>query len=85
MNRVCWQGNDAGEQTATHLTLPRHTALHKELTAYTELMHWCKVMDRKAYTALNKVYTCCLGKIYERDVRQFLDDAKQQISGYNGI
>ncbi|XP_046670906.1 exocyst complex component 1 isoform X2 [Homalodisca vitripennis] len=76
-------GNDAGEQTGTLLMLPKHTKLHRDLTAYTELMHWCKVMDRKAYTALTKVYTNCLGKIYERDIHQFLEDAKHQISGVN--
>lgn len=41
-------------------------------------------MDRKAYTALTKVYTTALGKLYERDIKQFLEDAKQQIAGVNG-
>lgn len=60
-------------------------ALHKKLRPYTELMHWCKVMDRKAYTGLTNVYTQGLGKIYERDIKQFLEEAKQQITGVVGM
>jgi len=44
-------------------------------------MHWCKAMDRKAYTALTKVYTNSLSKLYDRDIKQFFEEAKQQISG----
>lgn len=44
-------------------------------------MHWCKAMDRKAYTSLSKVYTNSLSKLYERDIKQFFEEAKQQISG----
>ena len=41
-------------------------------------------MDRKAYNALTKVYTTALGKLYERDIKQFLEDAKQHVSGSPG-
>jgi hypothetical protein len=78
------QGNDAGETLSFHasdLTLPKHNSIHRELEVYTELMHWCKAMDRKAYTALTKVYTNSLSKLYERDIKQFFEEAKQQISG----
>ena len=78
------QGNDAGETLSFHardLTLPKHNSIHRELEVYTELMHWCKAMDRKAYTALTKVYTNSLNKLYERDIKQFFEEAKQQISG----
>lgn len=50
-----------------------------------ELMHWSKVMDRKAYNALCKVYTTNIGKLYERDIKDFLDDAKQMVSGLSGV
>lgn len=42
-------------------------------------------MDRKAYTGLTNVYTQGLGKIYERDIKQFLEEAKQQITGVVGM
>ncbi|XP_067000465.2 exocyst complex component 1 isoform X2 [Anabrus simplex] len=77
-------GNDAGETLSFHATdliLPRHHSIHRELSVYTELMHWCKAMDRKAYVALAKVYTNSLSKLYERDIKQFFEEAKQQISG----
>ncbi|XP_039288046.1 exocyst complex component 1-like isoform X3 [Nilaparvata lugens] len=80
-------GNDPGDIMGTNsgdLVLPKNSLLHKELQAYTELMHWCKVMDRKAYTALCKVYTNALGKLYERDIKHFLDGAKQNVSGHPG-
>lgn len=86
LHSVFAQGNDAGEQrTSSQLLLSKHMALHKKLRPYTELMHWCKVMDRKAYTGLTNVYTQGLGKIYERDIKQFLEEAKQQITGVVGM
>uniref|UniRef100_A0A0V0G9U3 Putative exocyst protein sec3 n=1 Tax=Triatoma dimidiata TaxID=72491 RepID=A0A0V0G9U3_TRIDM len=80
-------GNDLGELTGTlsgELCLPKHSSLHKELQNYTQLMHWMKAMDRKAYNALTKVYVTALGKLYERDIRYFLEEAKQLISGHSG-
>ncbi|BES93772.1 exocyst complex component sec3 [Nesidiocoris tenuis] len=76
-------GNDPGESSvqAGELNLPKHSNLHKELRCYTELMHWTKVMDRKAYAALSKVYTSAIGKLYERDIRHFLEEAKVYVSG----
>lgn len=63
----------------------KHTTLHRELAAYTELMHWCKAMDRKAFMALNKVYTSSLSKLYERDIKLFLEDAKLRVNAGNVI
>ncbi|XP_063242626.1 exocyst complex component 1 [Bacillus rossius redtenbacheri] len=77
-------GNDAGDALGFHsqeLTLPRHTSVHRELQPYAELMRWCKAMDYKAYTALSRVYTSSLGKLYEREVRRFFELARQQVSG----
>ncbi|XP_014282653.1 exocyst complex component 1 [Halyomorpha halys] len=81
-------GNDPGEQTGTlgrELNLPKHSSLHKELNNYTELMHWIKAMDRKAYHALTKVYTSALGKLYDRDIKYFLEEAKRNISLQAGV
>lgn len=66
-------GNEFSDtlQSSTELILPDHSAVHKELVPYTELMHWAKAMDRKTYDGLTKVYTTSLSKIYERDVRNF--------------
>lgn len=69
-------GNDLGESThRDELKLPKHNH-HRELLAYQELMHWMKMMDTNAYEALSKVYTSSLSKVYERDIRQFFEQAK---------
>ncbi|KAH8300433.1 hypothetical protein KR018_005356 [Drosophila ironensis] len=75
-------GNEIGDMpvTSTELTLPNHSNVHHELTPYTELMHWTKAMDRKTYDGLMRVYTASLSKIYDRDVRNFFNLAKLQVS-----
>ncbi|XP_065092557.1 exocyst complex component 1 [Ochlerotatus camptorhynchus] len=72
---------DSQGQHSSDLTLPKHNSVHKELSAYAELMHWMKAMDRKAYDGLIKVYTSSLSKVYDRDIRLFFEAAKQSISG----
>ncbi|XP_055843951.1 exocyst complex component 1 [Episyrphus balteatus] len=75
-------GNEFGDTpiSSTELVLPKHSSVHKELVAYTELMHWTKAMDRKTYDGLTRVYTTSLSKIYERDIRNFFTLARLQIS-----
>lgn len=43
-------------------------------------MHWTKIMDRKAYDGLTKVYTTSMGKVYDREMRHFFEQARQMIS-----
>ncbi|XP_016986058.1 exocyst complex component 1 [Drosophila rhopaloa] len=75
-------GNEIGDVpvTSTELTLPNHSNVHRELTPYTELMHWTKAMDRKTYDGLMRVYTASLSKIYDRDVKNFFNLAKIQVA-----
>lgn len=74
-------GNDTSKLklSGTELYLPVCSQFHKELSAYTPLMHWCKVMDRKAYIALMRIYTSSLGKLYERHIKQFMEEAKRRV------
>lgn len=44
-------------------------------------MHWCKAMDRRSYTALRKVYTDSIGKLYDRDLKLFFEQALHVILG----
>uniref|UniRef100_A0A8D9BVJ3 Exocyst complex component 1 n=1 Tax=Cacopsylla melanoneura TaxID=428564 RepID=A0A8D9BVJ3_9HEMI len=80
-------GNDSGSSLKPtsgpepQLSLPQHVTIHKELAVFAELMHWIKDMDTKAYNELKKVYVSTVGKLYERDIKLFLEDAKQTISG----
>ncbi|XP_059608782.1 exocyst complex component 1 [Phlebotomus argentipes] len=72
-------GNDLGEGQGSDPHLPKHTSVHRELASYGELMHWLKAMDRKAYDQLAKVYTSSLNKVYDREIRHFFDQARQQV------
>ena len=38
-------------------------------------------MDRKAYIGLSKVYINSFNKLYDRDIRNFFEEAKMRISG----
>ncbi|XP_005187531.1 exocyst complex component 1 [Musca domestica] len=67
--------------SSTELILPNHASVHQDLVPYTELMHWIKAMDRTKYEGLTTVYTTAFSKIYERDIRNFFNLAKLQISG----
>lgn len=60
--------------------MPKHKSVHKELIQYAELMHWSKVMDKKAYIALTKVYISSLSKWYDRDIKLFFEQAKLNIT-----
>ncbi|KAL1397782.1 hypothetical protein pipiens_009481 [Culex pipiens pipiens] len=73
-------GDSQSPHSGTDINLPKHNSVHRELSAYAELMHWMKAMDRKAYDALIKVYTSSLSKVYDRDIRLFFEAAKQSIS-----
>lgn len=44
-------------------------------------MHWLKLMDRKAFVSLTRVYVQSLGKLYARDVRTFFEEAKLRVLG----
>lgn len=78
-------GNDVSHSTSSsdshahELVLPKHTAVHRELAPFAELMHWLKAMDDKSFEKLAKIYTNSLSKIYDRDIRQFFDSARAQI------
>ncbi|KAJ8962253.1 hypothetical protein NQ318_018227 [Aromia moschata] len=69
------------DKTTEGLILPQHSGVHKELYAYTELMHWMKVMDKKMYESLKDVYTSSLGKLYDRDLRSLFNTAREKIAG----
>lgn len=77
-------GNDLNEAQlhapAHEISLCKHSTVHKELSTYAELMHWTKIMDRKAYDGLTKVYTSSMGKVYDREMRHFFEQARQMIT-----
>lgn len=74
------QLNAVASSGSAELVLMKHSAVHKELSSYNDLMHWLKSMDRKTYDGLTKVYTNAMSKVYERELRNFFDLAKASIS-----
>nr|CAH7715495.1 unnamed protein product [Callosobruchus chinensis] len=80
-------GNHKGEaeRSTDGLVLPQHSGVHKELYAYTELMHWMKAMDRKMYESLKEVYTTSLGKLYDRDLRGLFNAARDKIAANGNV
>ena len=48
---------------------------------YAPLMHWLKATDRGCYEKLLEVYTTSISKLYERDLRQFFDEARAKVMG----
>lgn len=74
--------NGAGAATPiADLVLTMHSNVHEALLTYSELMHWIKSMNRKAYDGLTRVYTTSMCKVYEREIRNFFELARASISG----
>lgn len=48
---------------------------------YAPLMHWLKATDHGCYEKLLEVYTTSISKLYERDLRQFFDEARLKVIG----
>ncbi|CAL8084689.1 unnamed protein product [Orchesella dallaii] len=67
--------------TVQALRLPIINLMYNELTPYTKLMGWLKVMDSEAYGSLLKTYTLSIQKIYEKNVRILFEEARTRISG----
>ncbi|KAG8224578.1 hypothetical protein J437_LFUL003097 [Ladona fulva] len=56
---------------------PKH---HAQLAPYGPLLGWARAMDRRAYTALSRIYSSSIGKLYERDLRRLFEEARAQAS-----
>lgn len=65
-------------------SMPLHGNIHEDLSSYTELMHWLKVMDQKSYKQLKNVYTDSFGKLYETNLKNLFEFAREKI-GVTGL
>ena len=85
------KSNDSGETSSqssrssnssqTTVSLAKHGKLHSRLQMYAPLMHWLKATDHGCYEKLLEVYTTSICKLYERDLRQFFDEARSKVIG----
>jgi hypothetical protein len=86
-----FKSNDSGETSSqssrssnssqTTVSLAKHGKLHSQLQMYAPLMHWLKATDHACYEKLLEVYTTSICKLYERDLRQFFDEARSKVIG----
>ncbi|XP_062594692.1 exocyst complex component 1-like [Saccostrea cucullata] len=81
-NLFIHQGNEHGEtlsRQAPDFKLPQHNSAHRDLTPYADLMMWLKNSDFDSFTQLSKVYTQSLSKLYNKEIQDFLEMAKQKL------
>ncbi|XP_013397565.1 exocyst complex component 1 isoform X1 [Lingula anatina] len=80
-NLFIHQGNEMSETLSRHATdlkLPPHHSCHRDLTPYAELMMWLKEADPQSFQQLAKVYTNNLSRLYDKEVKDFFELAKQR-------
>lgn len=81
-NLFIQQGNVLGETLSRQVPefkLPPHHSAHRDLTPYADLMLWLKNSDFDCFTQLSKVYTQNLSKLYNKEIQDFLEMAKQKL------
>ncbi|XP_068717955.1 exocyst complex component 1-like isoform X1 [Montipora capricornis] len=66
------------QQNPSELCLPKHSACHKDLAPYSELMKWLKEVDQEVFKELCQAYSQSLSKVYERELRDFFEGVKQR-------
>lgn len=76
-----FKGNkdDSKPISATNFTLPTHQNVHRDLDPYTELMKLLRVLDNKVFVQLTSVYTGTMSSLYQRDIKNFFEEAKTQL------
>ncbi|CAG0882278.1 unnamed protein product [Cyprideis torosa] len=66
-------------QPVEQLSLAGHSAIHRLLKPYADLIQWLRDLDTNGYSSLLTIYTSSVGKLYARDISQFFDDAHRAI------
>ncbi|XP_064190064.1 exocyst complex component 1 isoform X1 [Anguilla rostrata] len=78
------QGYDQSSSLTQHtaeLTLPKHSALHRDLLRYAKLMEWLKNTQREKYEGLTGTYVDYMTRLYEREIKDFFEVAKMKMAG----
>ncbi|XP_043913553.1 exocyst complex component 1-like [Protopterus annectens] len=78
------QGIDLGSaltQQSGNLNLPTHTPYHEDLLQYKPLMAWLKTTNSALFWDLPKVYAENLKKLYEKQIKEFFELAKNKLAG----
>lgn len=65
-------------QHSSELCIPKHLACHNDLAPFSDLMKWLKEVDQTVFLELCQAYTQSLSKVYERELKDFFEAAKQR-------
>ncbi|KAM4706677.1 exocyst complex component 1 isoform 2-T2 [Discoglossus pictus] len=78
------QGHDQTSTLSQHtveMTLPNHHPFHRDLLRYAKLMEWLKNTEYVRYELLTKNYIDYIVRLYDREIRDFFEVAKNKMTG----
>ncbi|XP_018431417.1 PREDICTED: exocyst complex component 1 isoform X2 [Nanorana parkeri] len=75
------QGHDQTSTLSVELTLPNHHPFHRDLLRYAKLMEWLKTTEYNRYEGLMKNYIDYIVRLYDREIRDFFEVAKNKMTG----
>ncbi|KAG9479792.1 hypothetical protein GDO78_011697 [Eleutherodactylus coqui] len=75
------QGHDQTSTLSVEMTLPNHHPFHRDLLRYAKLMEWLKTTEYTRYEGLTKNYIDYIVRLYDREIRDFFDVAKNKMTG----
>ncbi|MEE6461969.1 hypothetical protein FKM82_001458 [Ascaphus truei] len=77
-------GHDQSSTLAPHsveMTLQNHHPFHRDLLRYAKLMEWLKNTEYVRYDGLAKNYIDYILRLYEREIKDFFEVAKNKMAG----
>lgn len=75
------QGHDQTSTLSVEMTLPNHHPFHRDLLRYAKLMEWLKTTEYNRYEGLTKNYIDYIVRLYDREIRDFFEVAKNKMTG----
>ncbi|XP_040190680.1 exocyst complex component 1 isoform X6 [Rana temporaria] len=75
------QGHDQTSTLSVEITLPNHHPFHRDLLRYAKLMEWLKNTEYARYEGLMKNYIDYIVRLYDREIRDFFEVAKNKMTG----
>ncbi|XP_063314096.1 exocyst complex component 1 isoform X2 [Pelobates fuscus] len=74
-------GHDQGSALTVEMTLPNHHPFHRDLLRYAKLMEWLKTTEYNRYEGLMKNYKDYIVRLYDREIRDFFEVARNKMTG----
>ncbi|XP_068134686.1 exocyst complex component 1 isoform X3 [Hyperolius riggenbachi] len=74
-------GHDQTSTLSVEMTLPNHHPYHRDLLRYAKLMEWLKSTEYARYDGLMKNYIDYILRLYEREIKDFFEVARNKMTG----